>query len=256
MSTKGRSDAGKMPFGQKPVTLSKDVRGSKRRLDGARLHKRWAEPYPGRGNRNCPPPHGISEQHLRSPAGPALQRVLCVRPVPPSKAGMLPGPRACLLAHSVPGCSSTPTAPESTACSPRQTALTLKGKIAKIPAEKALSAVTSAWFLRRTKNSDVFPASEPNFPLGLVSSRVHPLLPACTPSPQSQEGQNKQPAVLQPPLERGCPGNPSPGGTYPLLHPTVNPGSTSSTHHPGPGQGSERAHAHARLAQGTDGNPR
>lgn len=152
--------------------------------------------------------NGISEQHLQSQPGPALQRVLCVIPVPQSKSGTLPPPHACPLTHSLQGCGSTPTAPESTTRNPQRTALTLKGKMAKIPAEKAVSVVTSAWFLRGTKRRDVFPVSEPNFPLSLASSHAHLLPPACTPSPQSQEGRNKQMTVLQPPLERGCPGNP------------------------------------------------
>lgn len=56
---------------------------------------------------------------------------------------------------------------------------------------------------------------EPNFRLSLSSSHAHLLPPACTPSPQSWEGRNKQQTVLQPPLERGCPGNPRPGVTVP-----------------------------------------
>lgn len=145
--------------------------------------------------------------------------MFCITPVPQHRPGCCP-PHAkahCMLPHSLWGCGSAPTAPESTTHNPQHTALTLNGKTAKLPAEKAVPVVNSGWVYVEQRKKDVFPENEPNFPLSLASSHAHSLPPACTPPPQSQEGSNKQKTVLQLSLQRGCSGNPRPGITTPPL---------------------------------------
>lgn len=101
----------------------------------------------------------ISEQHLQSPAWVGSAVCSLHYPCATAQAGVLPPPHAqahCTLPHSLWGCGSTPTAPESTTRNLQHRALTLNGKTAKIPAEKAVSVVTSGWVYVEQRKKEMF----------------------------------------------------------------------------------------------------
>lgn len=151
--------------------------------------------------------NGISEQHLQSPAWTCsaacplryTRATEAVRDAAPSTRMPARTQLAGMWLNSHCSCKHHT---QSTADSSY-----LERKDSKNPCWKSSISGYCCLVFMRNKKRDVFPVSESNFPLSLASSHARLLPPACAPSPQSQEGRNKQQTVLQPLLETGCPGN-------------------------------------------------